>query len=377
MLATQQAGGTWSDIFHPGDVFNRFPLFFWLLAIELAAFALVPLAIVGFRGLPDRGFLLTKPLGVLVLAYLVYEPASYGAFHFERPVIAGALALMIAVGARHRIPLARRGAARSCASAGDSCCSAKVVFLAAFLFSYWIRLQNPDLYHPYNGGEKPMDFAYLNGVIRTTDLTQGPIDPWNAGGYLNYYWYGQFIAATITKLTGIVPEVAYNLSVPMFFSMAAAATFSLAYNLAESTRRLMRRRPGRLPIGARGPIIAGIFAIFLVLVAGNLRAVGVLERKPRQDQPVAYGPAACSAASSRRSAASRRVLFGDASFHQFVYSVRLVGAQPRAHDHPRPAEHGHADHGVPVLDVPLRRPPRPPVRDPVLDDGGRRRPRAS
>ena len=318
VLATQQAGGTWSDIFHPGDVMNRYPLFFWLLAIELAAFALVPLAVAGFRGLPDRGFLLTKPLGVLVLAYLVYEPASYGAFHFERPVIAGALALMLAVGA---------GAAYLCRAELRAFTRERwrfllfceAVFLAAFLFSYWIRLQNPDLYHPYNGGEKPMDFAYLNGVIRTTDLTQGPIDPWNSGGYLNYYWYGQFIAATITKLTGIVPEVAYNLIVPMFFAMAAAATFSLTYNLAESTRRLLRRRPGRLPIRVRGPMIAGVGAIFLVLIAGNLRAVGVLEENFNKispwhtDLPLLGGVVAIIGG-------CKAVLVGDASFHSLVYS---------------------------------------------------------
>src|SRR4029078_2134994 len=78
VLATQKAGGTFSDIFHPGDVFNRFPLFFWILALELTAFSLVPLATVGFRGLPDRGFLLTKPLGLLGLSYLAYLPAAYG-----------------------------------------------------------------------------------------------------------------------------------------------------------------------------------------------------------------------------------------------------------------------------------------------------------
>ncbi|HYM15571.1 MAG TPA: DUF2298 domain-containing protein [Dehalococcoidia bacterium] len=277
VLATQQAGGTWSDLFHPGDLVNSQPLFFWLLAVELAAFALVPLAAVCFRGLPDRGFLLTKPLGIFALAYLVYAPASYGATQFTRAAIAVALGLMIVIG----IGTAawwRRELAAWVRTRWRFILFAESVFLLAFLFSYWIRLQNPDLFHPINGGEKPMDFAYFNGAIRTTDLTQGPIDPWYAGGYMNYYWYGQYIAATVTKLTGIVPEVAYNLAVPMFFSFLAAATFSVAYNLAEATRRLMKRRPGGLPISAAGPILTGLGAIFLVLIAGNLKAVGILEQ---------------------------------------------------------------------------------------------------
>ncbi|MDP9237356.1 MAG: DUF2298 domain-containing protein [Chloroflexota bacterium] len=278
VLATQKAGGTFSDIYHPGNFINRHPLFFWLLVMELAAFSLVPLSFVAFRGLPDRGFLLTKPLGILALSYVAYFASSHGVLHFTRLEIAAGLTLMVAVG----IATAawwRNEIAPWVKERWRFVLLAETIFLLAFLGAYWLRIQNPDLFHPSQGGEKPMDLAYFTAVTKTTDMSQGPIDPWNAGGYLNYYYYGQFISATVTKLLGIVPEVAYNLVVPMFFALAASATFSLTYNLTESTRRLMRRRPGRMPISANGPIIAGLLAIFLVLVAGNLRAVGVLEQQ--------------------------------------------------------------------------------------------------
>jgi YYY domain-containing protein len=316
VLATQQGGGTWSDIFDPGDFANAHPLFVWLVVMELAAFALVPLAIVGFRGLPDRGYLLTKPLGILALAYATYGPASFGIVDFTRGEIAGALAFLVAIGivtgALWRTEI--RGWVRE---HWRFILLAEGVFLLMFVAAYWVRLQNPDLWHPSQGGEKPMDFAYLNGVIRSTDLSQGPIDPWYAGGYLNYYWFGQFIGATVTKLTGIVPEVAYNLIVPMFFALAASATFSVTYNLTEATRRLMRRRPGRLPIGPSGPIIAGLGAIFLVLVAGNLAAVDVLATNlsrvsPWQSDLPLFGNLITIVGGFKA------IIFGDASLHQVV-----------------------------------------------------------
>ncbi|HET6614641.1 MAG TPA: DUF2298 domain-containing protein, partial [Dehalococcoidia bacterium] len=318
VFAEEKAGGTWTSIFDADSVINDHPLFFWVLTVEVAAFALAPLAFMLFRGLPDRGFLLTKPLGVFALAYMAYAPAAFAGVDYTRAEIAIALGVMVAVGVV-TAALWRDELSAWVRERWRFLLFAEAFFLAMFALTYWIRIQNPDLWHPSRGGEKPMDLTYLIGVIKTTDLTQGAIDPWNAGGYLNYYYYGQFISATITKLTGIVPEVAYNLLVPTFWSLAAAATFSLTYNLAESTRRLMRRRPGGLPISATGPILAGLFGVFLVLFAGNLKAVGVLESNLARispwesDIPVLGGFLGIVGG-------FKEIIFGDATFRQMVYS---------------------------------------------------------
>ena len=74
----------------------------------------------------------------------------------------------------------------------------ELVFGLSFLVFVAIRVLNPDLWQPWNGGEKLMDIAYLNSVLRSAYFP--PPDPYYAHGYLNYYYYGQFLISILISM---------------------------------------------------------------------------------------------------------------------------------------------------------------------------------
>ncbi|HLF77649.1 MAG TPA: DUF2298 domain-containing protein [Dehalococcoidia bacterium] len=272
-LRTQQRGGTWSSVFSDSGIVKSAPTLVWLLAIEAAALAVLPIVFLVCRRLPDRGYLLSKPLGLLLVAYPVWLGASLKLFHFDQTVLLVSLAALVAVGAviikRHRdamFTFIRENWRLILVS--------ELLFLLAFFVFREIRLANPDLWHPYRGGEKPMDLAYLTAVARSTTLP--PYDPWFAGGYINYYYFGQYLTASLLKLTTIPPEVGYNLAVPTFFAMTVGGAFSISYGLAASVRSALRRAPGWRPVPGWSLYAAGLLGAFLVAVAGNLDGVDQL-----------------------------------------------------------------------------------------------------
>ncbi len=286
-LTAQQEGGTFSDIVDRDGWTNSVPVLVWLLAVEIIYLAALPLTMFIFRPLPDRGIILARMLGLLAVSYVAWISVSLGWMDYSRLAVYAGLAVVAGLSLL-TLAFRWREITGFLKEHWRLLLFGEALFLIAFLGFVLLRHANPDLWHPFRGGEKPMELAYLTAVVRSTTLP--PFDPWFAGGYLNYYYWGYFVISGIIRVTGILPTTAFNLAVPMFFALTLTGAYTLVYNLAEGVRQRRAAShvitlpgigalPLRLPFNedralwrqwAWSPVGAGVTAGLFTAVAGNL-----------------------------------------------------------------------------------------------------------
>jgi YYY domain-containing protein len=119
-----------------------------------------------------------------------------------------------------------------------------------------------------------MNFAYFNAVLRSTVFP--PLDPWFAGGYMNYYYYGYVLVGAPVRLLRVTPALAYNIIVPMLYALTGIGAFSLAFNLVERLRgRAPRDGLNRWVNRHASPWLGGVAALVLAVMLGNLDTIRV------------------------------------------------------------------------------------------------------
>ncbi len=261
---TQRSGGTWSDIFFLKALPWQFAWLPWLGVIYLIGLVAFPLAHALFGAFPDRGWLLSKPLGLLLAGWATWTFVSYGVAPYNLESVwlgVGVLASLSLI----TLPFKGRQLLQFLKTKHRRLFLLEMVFLLAFFSFMAVRMANPDLWHIWRGGEKPMDFAYLNAVVRSTLMP--PYDPWFAEGHLNYYYFGQFLISWVVKTAGVVPSVAYNLAIPLLFAITISSAFFFGYGFAFLASH---RKGSKGIVLSRSPVLAGMLAAFFVAVAGNL-----------------------------------------------------------------------------------------------------------
>ena len=275
-LGQQQEGGTWSDLFDRESILNRMPAVgavVWYVFIFLLGCLVYPFVRLAMGGLADRGYPLARLVGMILVAFLAWFGSSNG-LPFTRAVIWLVLAGLLLVNLVLFL-LQRTQIVDEIKSRPKYFLMIEGLFLAFFVLDLLIRLGNPDLWHPAKGGEKPMDFSYLNAVIKSTSFP--PYDPWFAGGYINYYYYGFVLVGVLIKALGIIPAAAYNLVLPTLFAMVALAAFSVGWNLL--SRNHTEDNEGSTANGngiERTPFLAGFAAAIGILILGNLGTINMI-----------------------------------------------------------------------------------------------------
>jgi YYY domain-containing protein len=216
--------------FPANSLSNTFPVFFWWLVLTLLGLLTYPLVFAAFRGLADRGYIFSKTLGILLLAYFAWILASLHlvAFSHLSTIIVVVVLLLLAI---VLFFWQRRAISKFLRQRWRLLLIEEGIFTLAFLLFVGIRSLNPDLWHIYLGGEKPMELAFLNAVLRSPSMP--PYDPWFAGGYINYYYYGYIIIGALIKLTSIVPTVAFNLAIPTLFALTFTGAVALVYSFTQ------------------------------------------------------------------------------------------------------------------------------------------------
>ena len=220
----------------------------WLIQSSLAAvaaFALLlhVLAWLAFRLLAHLGWsqpgrwALAKVLGPLGFAVIAWLGVSLGWMRFGRADLITLVAVLggLLLAATRRPPRVPR----------REYLLTEAVSWGAFALFLLLRAANPEVFW----GEKPMDFAILNALDRSTLLP--PPEPWFAGSPLHYSYFGHFMVAAWGKTLGLPPASSFNLGIAAVALLLSAAAFAAALALTGRPR-------------------TGVYAAAFTVLAGNL-----------------------------------------------------------------------------------------------------------
>ncbi len=229
----------------------------WWLALTVLGWLFWPLAASIFRHSPGRGYAYARALGLILLSYIYWLLGVAGVL----PNTDGALWIVVAVFVclggffwwRRRRELGcllRRKWRYVFAIEG-------LFFLTAIVYGAY-KMYQPAIRHT----EQPMDFAFLNGILRSPRMP--PNDPWLSSFPISYYYFGYFTVALMTRLSGVSSGMGYNLGLIHTLALTTTAACGLLYDLL----------PARGDDG-RGPIIYALGGGLALVLVGNLE--GVLE----------------------------------------------------------------------------------------------------
>jgi len=229
----------------------------WWLSLLVIGSVFLPLTVKVFDSFFDRGYIYSKTVGLVILTFLIWLLSSLKILPFNSISIYLLIAIVFTV-----IYVLLKGYKTVFNLVAKDSDTLQIVlfqealFLSCFVFYSFVKGQNPG-----SGVEMPMDYAFLNTLLNTTYMP--PVDMWYAGKPANYYYYGQYLFAFLSRFSRIPTNISYNLAIVTLFSFGFLLTFSLTANLTHLYGSFKKSKV----------IFSGFVSASLLVFGGNLHTL--------------------------------------------------------------------------------------------------------
>ncbi|MCR4264403.1 MAG: DUF2298 domain-containing protein [Candidatus Roizmanbacteria bacterium] len=251
----------------------------WYLPITIIGLLFLPLTVQIFPSFYDRGYVFSKILGILLIGYTVWLAGSLKFMPFTLTTILIVLGVWTVV---NLIIFKKTDVIKHLPSA-KFLLFEEVLFLMGLLFWVYIRGHEPSIH----GLEKFMDFGFINSILSTSyfppqDMWLAPAqDPkeYTSGFFINYYYFGHYITALLTRLTQLSSSLTYNLMLSTIFAFCLTGSFSIGFNLFAQVKKQFNHF---------NAMVSGLLTAFLVTLAGNLHTIYIFTKGYENEHPVPF-----------------------------------------------------------------------------------------
>lgn len=210
------------------------PVLTWWLLITFLGILALPLCKIVFKNFPDQGYSFSKALGLLLFSWISYNITWLNLLPFYQSslwLVLLCLSVPFGIIAYH----SQRTIKLWISSYRKEIIVGEILFSAPFFIFIIIRSFSPNIHdltsQGYFGGGEPLGITYLNAVTRSSTF---PVyNPWLALHDASYYYFGYVLVATLTKLSGFLPAITYNLSLALFFALTLQCAYGICRALVE------------------------------------------------------------------------------------------------------------------------------------------------
>lgn len=225
----------------------------WWLIVEVIGWLSFPLVSRVCSSLADRGYAISKLVGMVLLTFLCWLISSLHLLPFGYISLLTSLILLGAIS----LFLGRKQLSSIVRVNRKSILITELIFTASFLIFVIVQMQNPDIYFAYS--EHYMNFGFTQSILRGDYFP--PVDPWFAGESISYYYGGHLLIANLSLLSHVPAAISYNLAGATFIALAMTASYGLGYNI---TRRKLYG------------LVTAIFVCFVGYISGAFQFIGYI-----------------------------------------------------------------------------------------------------